>query len=543
MAPILAHGLVSVESESAAAMPSAPTPAVQRTYPGAPAEAAEPIELQRIDSKKPKMTVNTASSSSLNNPNQSAGPSGNNKNTSNISTYAADSTDLESSRPATPLAAYGNNSNGNHDGIEVEAMQSIMDPYMNRWRLAAVSLMNFNGGMTDSAPGALLRFLELHYGIGYAVVSLIFVGNALGFITAAAFIDGTRERLGQARTFALAQLIMAAAYVMIVCTPPFPLVVVAFFLIGFAVSFNLALGNVFCGSLRNGTTALGIMHGAYGAGGTVGPLIATTMVTGAAHAVWSRYYLITLGLTVMNGAIALYTFWGYDKVDDYEQTGGGGDQPLFGGEQQQHAAPHTRRKITPKINLAGMLSSFAQPVVLLGALFLFAYQGAEVSISGWVIEFLKAARDGTDSVGYVTSGFWGGITLGRFLLSAPAQRFGEKLCVYIMVGGAIVFQLLVWFVPNIIGSAVSVAILGLLLGPIYPCSAAVFMRNLDRSEQVGGFGIMSAFGSSGGAAAPLVTGLLASAVGTFVLHPVAIALFVVMLGCWYGLPHRARKRD
>ena len=34
--------------------------------------------------------------------------------------------------------------------------------------------------------------------------------------------------------------------------------------------------------------------------------------------------------------------------------------------------------------------------------------------------------------------------------------------------------------------------------------------------------------SSGGAAAPFTTGILAQAVGTFVLHPIAIGLFSVM---------------
>jgi len=47
------------------------------------------------------------------------------------------------------------------------------------------------------------------------------------------------------------------------------------------------------------------------------------------------------------------------------------------------------------------------PATLAGALFIFAYQGAEVSTSGWVISFLISYRGGDPSkVGYVTSGFW-----------------------------------------------------------------------------------------------------------------------------------------
>jgi fucose permease len=59
---------------------------------------------------------------------------------------------------------------------------------------------------------------------------------------------------------------------------------------------------------------------------------------------------------------------------------------------------------------------------VLGALFIFAYQGSEVAISGWVISFLVQFRHGDPSkVGYVTSGFWAGITLGRFGMMIPRE--------------------------------------------------------------------------------------------------------------------------
>ncbi|KAB5555104.1 major facilitator superfamily transporter [Coniochaeta sp. 2T2.1] len=425
--------------------------------------------------------------------------------------------DVEMSRPASPIMP--------SDGVEV--LPSIKDPYRNRWRFAATCLMQFQNGLNDSAPGALIPYMEKHYNIGYAVVSLIFVGNAIGFIMAAGFIDLLREKLGRSRTLFLSQLIMVVAYIPIVCTAPFPVIVVSFFFTGFGMSINLAISNHFCGSMRNGTAVLGVMHGSYGVGGTVGPLIATSIVA-AAHAIWSRFYFITLAMAVFNTGFASWAFVGYEK----EVAPGATDSEA------------ERQAVNPAHRMAGMFSALSSRVVLLGSLFIFAYQGAEVSISGWVISFLIATRNGDpSSVGYVTAGFWGGITLGRFLLSAPAHKIGEKRFVYCVVVGATVFELLVWLVPNVIGNAVAVAIVGLLLGPVYPCAASVFMRGMSRSEQVSGLGVISAFGSSGGAAAPFTTGILAQAVGTFVLHPIAIFLFGVMIACWYGLPHRPKRTD
>jgi len=87
------------------------------------------------------------------------------------------------------------------------------------------------------------------------------------------------------------------------------------------------------------------------------------------------------------------------------------------------------------------------------------------------------------------------------------------------------------------------AVIGLLLGPVYPCATTIFTRSLPRSMQVSGMGVISAFGSSGGAVAPFTTGILAQAVGTYVLHPIAISLFAVMLVSWYGLPNIRKRRE
>jgi len=257
---------------------------------------------------------------------------------------------------------------------------------------------------------------------------------------------------------------------------------------------------------------------------------------------WSRFYLLVLSIALFNGAFAGWSFWNYEKeaasssiLTEAERTTSTG----------QNAPRRTQTPISkPSDQLRAMLKAFKNKVVLLGALFIFAYQGAEVSISGWVISFLISTRHGDPrSVGYTTAGFWGGIMLGRFVLSAPAHKIGEKIFVYGVVLGAAAFQMLVWFVPNVIGDAVAVAIVGLLLGPIYPCATVIFSSAISRQEQVSGLSVISAFGSSGGAVAPLITGILAQAVGTFVLHPIVIGLFAVMLGCWYGLPNMRKRKD
>lgn len=76
-------------------------------------------------------------------------------------------------------------------------------------------------------PGALLPYIEEYYHIGYAVVSLVFVANAIGFVLAAFFIHTLDEKFGRAKTLMFSDFVLLVSYIILVVTPPFPAVVVS----------------------------------------------------------------------------------------------------------------------------------------------------------------------------------------------------------------------------------------------------------------------------------------------------------------------------
>ncbi|MCJ1409241.1 hypothetical protein MMC19_003319 [Ptychographa xylographoides] len=436
--------------------------------------------------------------------------------------------ELETSRTSSP----------EHHGA-VDIVQSLTNPPMNKWRFISACLMCFANGLNDSAPGALIPYIEPYYNIGYAVVSLIFVANAVGFIAAAFYSNTLLARFGRARVLVFAESLLVIGYTMIVCSPPFPVVVIAFLITGLGMATNLALNNVFVANLTNATTYLGIFHGSYGIGGVIGPLIATGLVSNGHR--WSSFYFITLGVAVFNLGAAYWSFRYYER-----------DLPLSRVSTLQHESSHgapdhqvSGAEIIPsKVTL---FDAVRNKTTLLGALFIFAYQGAEVSISGWVISFLLTYRrpepSSRASIGYVTAGFWAGITLGRFTLSHPCHRLGEKISVFILVAGATGFELLVWLVPNIIGEAVAVALVGLLLGPVYPCATVIFSKLIGRKRQMSSLAFISAMGSSGGALLPFMTGLIAQSAGTWVLHPICVSAFACMVVCWACLDKVGKRRE
>jgi fucose permease len=428
--------------------------------------------------------------------------------------------ELEQSAPPTPKQEHA-----------VDIFRSVSSPKMNRWRMAACCLTFFTTGVNDSAPGALIPYLETDYKIGYAIVSLIFITNAVGFISAAPSVQAMQSRWGRSKAYMLATGLMIIGYVALVCNPPFPVVVISFLLLGFGMALILAINNVFIVNLVNGTIILGAMHGCYGVGGIVSPLIATAMVSRGIR--WSYFYFISLSLAISSLPLTAWSFWNYEKETPV--------QLMTALEQTASRQPVERSEPT-KIEI--LKRALKNQTTLLGALFIFAYQGAEVAISGWVISFLINYRNGDPAhVGYVTSGFWGGITLGRFVLVHPAHKIGERISVVALVIGCAALQLLVWLVPNTIGDAVAVAIVGLLLGPVYPLATGVFSKLLPRNIQMSSLGFVASMGSSGGALAPFLTGLLAQKVGTVVLNPVCIALFIIMEAAWFFLPKQQKRTE
>lgn len=423
--------------------------------------------------------------------------------------------ELEMSRPATPTR---------EDAVGRERMWNA-EP-MTKWRILCCCMIYFSNGINDSVVGALIPYMESYYHISYSIMSLVFVGNAIGFISAAFFTNSILGKFGRAKTLIFAELIQLSAYIILVCTPPYPLVIVSFFLLGFGAAINLALNNVYCANTHPPSVILGLAHGSYGVGGIIAPIIGTAIVSQGI--LWSRFYFICVGLRLCCIAFAAWSFWSYRE--DSEET------LLEATTSRQTSAENAASK------LKNLKLALKNKVTIFGALFIFAYQGAEVSISGWFISYLINYRNGDPAkVGYVTAGFWAGITLGRFVLTHAAPKIGEKKFVVILTIGTVGLQLLAWLTPNLIGNAVAVCLLGLLLGPVYPCAQTIFSRLMPRHVQTTAIGFIGGAGSSGGAVAPFTTGVLAQASGTWVLHPVAIGMYAVMMVCWFALP-KVRKR-
>lgn len=95
------------------------------------------------------------------------------------------------------------------------------------------------------------------------------------------------------RGIALASpLFRVVAYTVICLHPPYPVVVVIYAFAGYGIGLADAAYNAYVGSMANANEILGFMHGFYGLGATLSPLIATTLITKAGWPWYAFYYIL-----------------------------------------------------------------------------------------------------------------------------------------------------------------------------------------------------------------------------------------------------------
>lgn len=88
------------------------------------------------------------------------------------------------------------------------------------------------------------------------------------------------------------------AYVVIAVHPPYPVLVVVFAIAGFGNGLEDAAWNAWMGAMTNANEVLGFLHGIYGLGATIAPLIATSLITKANMPWWTWYYFMVCMLQV-----------------------------------------------------------------------------------------------------------------------------------------------------------------------------------------------------------------------------------------------------
>jgi fucose permease len=187
-------------------------------------------------------------------------------------------------------------------------------------------------------------------------------------------------------------------------------------------------------------------------------------------------------------------------------------------------------------------AALRERAVLLGAAFLAVYVGLEISVGNWGFSFLTSDRgQGERLAGYAVSGYWLGLTVGRFVISPAAARLGWSAArlMSTCLLGVTAAAALVWVAP---GAAGALVLLGFCLGPIFPTTMAVAPALAAGRLVPTAIGLINGVSVLGGALLPWLAGTLADGIGAWTLPPFAIALAVAQLAIWWRVAKRIKAR-
>jgi fucose permease len=373
-------------------------------------------------------------------------------------------------------------------------------------------------GIAAGGNGVLLLAQMGSYGVDRATIGITFFTGSLGFVLAGFHNGSLIHRFG----FRVALAVGGGAYVLVglflATRPPFVAFVLAQVVLGYASGVLESVLNAYLASLPEARALLNQLHAFFGVGALLGPVVAAGIV---GFASWTVVYLALAAayLPLVVGFLVSYPR----------------------RQQTESAAPPPEM---PAPRPGGLLGAvLRERGVLLGAAFLSVYVGLEIGMGNWGFSYLVEARGLSRSLaGYSVSGYWLGLTVGRFVISPVAARIGATTAsmVYACLIGVVAATTLAWLSPLAILTSVALLLLGFFLGPIFPTTMAIVPQLTEERLAPAAIGVLNAGSTVGGSALPWLAGAISQATGIWTLLPFTLALGALQFAGWRPLARRIR---
>lgn len=148
----------------------------------------------------------------------------------------------------------------------------------------------FNAGVNDGSLGALIPYILRGYNISTAKMAIPYGVGFFGWLLAAIFGGYLRVALGTGGYLMAGAGLQLLAQILRFWMPPFPLFSVTFFFVALGQAFQDSQANTFVATIKNAHRWLGLIHGCYAIGLTVGPIIAAAMASNL-NGRWATFYV------------------------------------------------------------------------------------------------------------------------------------------------------------------------------------------------------------------------------------------------------------
>ena len=171
--------------------------------------------------------------------------------------------------------------------------------------------------------------------------------------------------------------------------------------------------------------------------------------------------------------------------------------------------------------------------LVLGAIGIFVYVGAEVSIGSFLVSFLGeptiAGIEESEAAKYIAY-YWGGAMVGRFIGAAVMQKIAAGKVLFFNANVAILLLVIAIFSSGML-AMVAILLVGLCNSIMFPTIFSLAIQGLGKHTSQGS-GILC-LAIVGGAIIPLFQGMLADSIG--VQPAFFLPIFCYFFIAYYGL--------
>jgi fucose permease len=361
-------------------------------------------------------------------------------------------------------------------------------------------------GLPDGMLGTAWPSMRASFGAPVSALGLILLVTTAGSVVVTAFVGPLIRRLGVPALLAVAGLLAALGYTGYAVAPGLWLV------LGVSVLLGVSAGMMDAGlntavALTGRQRLLNLLHGAYGVGTALGPLVVTAAIlTGS----WRPAYLIQVCLD-----LAMAALWLRQRRRDRRRDPARAPVSVPATMTDSHPAARWSRRRYRAVVIAGM-SVF------------FVYTGLEVGAGQWEASFCRGQLHmSAGATGLAVFGYWGALTAVRIGLAFRPVR--PQAVVRWGSGIAVLAAATIWWRPTVAVAVIGFVVLGGALAGVFPALIALTPVRLgeQRAHNVISWQVGAA--AAGGAGLSAMIGLLIGTTSLAALGPAITILALIVV--------------
>jgi MFS transporter, FHS family, Na+ dependent glucose transporter 1 len=351
-------------------------------------------------------------------------------------------------------------------------------------------------GLTTGSLGPTLTSLADQTQVGLSAISYVFTARSAGYLFGSVLSGKLFDRRSGNPIMAAMLFIMSIMMALVPLAPRLWLLLITMLLLGAAESGLDVGANTLLGWVHGTRVGpfMNAMHSLFGVGALSAPLIVAQTISLKLPATHSYLFLAALLMPVSLVFLRL-------------------PSPV----------PTAR-------TVAGERAAAKPRQAFLFASFLFLYVGAEVGFAGWIYTYATTLRlSDVNTAAYLTSLFWGALTLGRILTIPIAVRISPESVLISSLAACLMSLALILASPSsFVAVLIGTFCLGVSMAPIFPTTLSLAGRRMTLTGQVTGWFIVAA--SGGAMLVPLIIGQTFSASGPRLVIVVTTSTLAIAFG-------------